>query len=433
MKKLIIGTIVIIIIGLLLLIKEIFFKEKYSIITLDINPSIELKVNKKDIVVKIKALNEDAIKIIDNIKNQNIDDAIISISNKVIDFINEDKEYIILLHTEGIDTDRISGRITEVFNERNKPVNIIVPEITKEDLKEAKKLNITPAKASYLKEVTESNENIKIEELTSKSVNELKEIKETGRYCDKEYTLEGDFCTKKIGEEQAIKSKICPKDYNEIDGTCYKTDGFNEELYCSNGQTLKDNQCVGEVYSEAKIKCETGEYNQETEKCETLVYVAEGTKQCGGYNPRISEQGTCTYPKPMINGGCIGNDVVINGWCYNMIDGGSDYPNLICPSGSEAAIGSNGRACYKKSIIQPTYYCNEEERLDGKKCISNKPSEPEHKITCNEGYTSYYDRMCVNYNNKTQLIDGYICNNEKERLEDNKCITYEEIEAKLFN
>ena len=428
MKKLIIGTIVIIIIGLLLLIKEIFFKEKYSIITLDINPSIELKVNSKDIVVEAKALNNDAIKIIDNIKNQNIDDAIISISNKVIDFINEDKEYIILLHTEGIDTDRISGRITEVFNERNKPVNIIVPEITKEDLKEAKKLNITPAKASYLKEVT--NEKLKIEDLIEKPVSEIKEIKETGRYCDKEYTLEGDFCVKKIGEENAIKSKICPKDYNEIDETCYKTDGFNEELYCTNGQTLKDNKCVGEVYSDAKIKSEEGEYNFETEKCETLIYVAEGTKKCGGDNPRISEQGTCTYPKPMINGGCIGNDVVINGWCYNMIDGGSDYPNLICPSGSEAAIGSNGRACYKKSIIQPTYYCNEEERLDRKKCISNKPSEPEHKITCNEGYTSYYDRMCIDYNNKTSLIDGYTCSNEEAKLQDDKCILYEVIEAK---
>ena len=432
MKKKVIIIISILLIGILLFIKLIFFKEKYSIITLDINPSIELKVNNKDIVVEVKSLNEDANELISNdLKNKNIDEVITNISNGIMDKIdNEDKEYIILIHVDGsLETDRINGKISEVFNERNKPVNIIVPIITKKDEKEAKKLNITPAKAAFLKEVTESNDNLKIEELASKPVAELKEIKETGHYCNTGYTLEGDFCVKKIGEEQAIKSKICPKDYNEIDGTCYKTDGFNEELYCSNGQTLKDNQCVGEVYSDAKIKCEAGEYNQETEKCETLVYIAEGTKKCGGDNPRISEQGTCTYPKPMINGGCIGNDVVINGWCYNMIDGGSDYPNLICPSGSEAAIGSNGRACYKKTIIQPTYYCDED-RLDGKKCISNKPTEPDHKITCNEGYTSYYDRMCVNYNNKTSLVDGYTCSNEFAKLQDDKCILYEVIEAK---
>lgn len=430
-KKIIIIGIIILIIGIFLSFK--IFKEKYSIITLDINPSIEIKVDSKDIVVEVKALNEDANELIsDNLKNKNIDEVLTSISNEIIDKINnEDKEYIILLHVEGkLETDKVSGKINEVFNERNKPVNIIVPIITKEDEKKSKKLNITPAKAAFLKEVTESNENLKIEELASKPVNELKEIKETGRYCDTGYTLEGDFCVKKIGEEQAIKTKICPKDYNEIDGTCYKTDSFNEELYCTNGQTLKDNKCIGEVITEAKSKCEVGEYNPITDKCETLVYVSEGTKVCGGDNPRISQQGTCTYPKPMINGGCVENDVVINGWCYNMIDGGSDYPNLICPSGSEASIGSNGRACYKKTSTPPTYYCNEEERLEGKNCISNKPSEPEHKITCSEGYTSYYDRMCVNYNNKTSLIDGYKCSKEEAKLKDDKCILYEVIEAK---
>ena len=429
MKK---KIILILLIGILF-IKFVFLKEKYSTITLDINPSIELKVNNKDIVIEIKALNEDAKELISNdLKNKNIDEVITNISNEIMDKIdNEDKEYIILLHVDGIiKTDRINGKITEVFDERQKKVNVIVPTITKKDEKEAKKLNITPAKAAFLKEVTESNDNLKIEELANKPVNELKEIKETGRYCDFGYTLEGDFCVKKIGEETAIKSKMCPKDYNEIDGTCYKTDGFNEELYCTNGQVLKDNKCVGEVYSEAKIKCEEGEYNLETEKCETLIYASEGTKKCGGDNPRISEQGTCTYPKPTINGGCIGNDVVINGWCYNMIDGGSDYPNLICPNGTEAAIGTNGRACYKKSVTEPTYYCNEEERLAGKKCISDKPTEPDHKIICNEGYTSYYDRMCVDYNNKTSLIDGYMCENKHARLEDNKCIIYEETEAK---
>ena len=208
---------------------------------------------------------------------------------------------------------------------------------------------------------------------------------------------------------------------------------MNDEPYCSNGQTLKEGKCVGELITDAKSKCEVGEYNPTTDKCETLIYVSEGTKVCGGDDPRISEQGTCTYPKPMINGGCLENDVVINGWCYNMIDGGNNYPDLICPSGSKEANGSNGRACYQVQQTEPIYYCNDLEKLDGKKCISNNPTEPEHKLTCNEGYTLYLDRMCVDYNNKTQLIDGYICNNERERLEDNKCITYEEIEAKLFN
>ena len=75
MKKKI--TIFILLIGILLFIKFVFFKEKYSTITLDINPSIELKVNKKDIVVKIKALNEDANELISNdLKNKNIDEVI---------------------------------------------------------------------------------------------------------------------------------------------------------------------------------------------------------------------------------------------------------------------------------------------------------------------------------------------------------------------
>lgn len=433
MKKrvVIIGIILlmVIIIGLFL-IKKVF-GERYSIITLDINPSIELRVDSKDIVVGIRALNNDAYDLIsDDLVSKNIDDVITSISNEIIDKI-DNREYVILLHVEGsLGVDRVNGRLNEVFFERHKSVNVIVPLITKEDERKAKKLNITPAKAAFLKEVTDSNDNLMIEDLVSKPVSELKEIKETGRYCDTEYTLEGDFCVKVISEERAIRTKVCPSDYNEIDGICYKSDGFNEELYCLNGQTLQGDQCVGDVISEASIRCDVGEYNPNTGMCESLVFVSEGTKVCGGDDPRISEQGTCTYPKPMINGGCLDNDVVINGWCYNMIDGGSEYPDLICPGGSITAVGVNGRGCYEVSSVMPTYYCNDGDRLDGNKCVSNRVNGAERKITCNDGYTSYFDRMCVDYSNKTSLVDGYKCSNERARLDGDKCIIYEEVEAK---
>lgn len=110
-KKIIIIGIIILIIGIILSFK--IFKENYSIITLDINPSIELKVNRKDIVVKTTALNEDANELIsDNLKNKNIDEVLTSISNEIIDKINnEDKEYIILLHVEGkLETDKVSEK-----------------------------------------------------------------------------------------------------------------------------------------------------------------------------------------------------------------------------------------------------------------------------------------------------------------------------------
>ena len=113
-KKIIIIGIIILIIGIILSFK--IFKENYSIITLDINPSIELKVNRKDIVVKTTALNEDSNELIsDNLKNKNIDEVLTSISNEIIDKINnEDKEYIILLHVEGkLETDKVSEKKTK--------------------------------------------------------------------------------------------------------------------------------------------------------------------------------------------------------------------------------------------------------------------------------------------------------------------------------
>ena len=82
-KKLLIPTVIIIV--LLLVVVFLFINNRtYSTITIDINPSIKLKLNRNNKVISVIPLNEDGNKKISNdLKGKNVEEAL---SNKLIEF-----------------------------------------------------------------------------------------------------------------------------------------------------------------------------------------------------------------------------------------------------------------------------------------------------------------------------------------------------------
>ena len=453
-RKMIIGVLIVAIIA----IASIYYltKNKYSIITLDINPSIKLKVDKNDKVVEITALNNDAKVLISrDYKNKNINEVLESISDKIIENVdNEGKEFVILVHVDGkLDEDKVSGKINQVFGDRNIPVNVIVPKVIKEDEKKAKELSITPAKAAFLKEVTDSNSNVKMEDLKDKSVSELNEIKASGKYCDSGYTLDGDFCMKEKDKKPATKSDICPSGYLEYQDKCYEEVPSEEtsNLICRDEFTLENNECVRKrivdavvtgytcPQGEVRTKAEVGDapYNSGPANDPVCIDPSKITKPvtpCGlpASDPteRMSSGGKCYWHRaPVIAESCPGK-IQVNGECWD--DASGIY---LCPNSKNSNTRSKDDNCYVKLNVKPTpnsYKCDDADmRLEGTKCIKEEKEPAEKERVCPSGYTLVNHDRCINKNKTTNKVSGYICEYENSRLKNDNCIIYEIKEAKV--
>lgn len=453
MRKKFIIPIIILIIGIVSFI-IINNNKVVSIITLDINPSIEIKLNNKDKVIKIVALNNDAKEIIESkFKGQPLDKTIESITNNIINKgYTDEKEIEIIIYSEGkINNNKIETIIKDNFDKKEIPVGIIkVEKITKEDKELAKKYNISPAKISYIKTITKENENVSLDDLATKSVNELKETKQTGRYCDKGYNLEGDWCTKEIKRTKAKAGNVCPGNTYEYNGKCYEEIGpINGDEFCPDDRQLKNGECVKVDTVDAipkKMTCSVGTLMTKSEagltcnSCgDAKDYICVDTsKATHPVSPCELNDGTewtqsggkCYWHKaPIIASGCPGK-IQVNGFCWD------DASNILICEGNRDGKQYSSRSEYCENSIKynnPTileYKCEDDRfTLNGNKCILEETEPVQYKQICPSGYHIVDENRCIN-NNVLEKVDGYYCTGEDERVEGNKCITYEFVEAK---
>ena len=115
-KMKIVISIIICLILIIYIIIFIFWNNRaISRITLDINPSIEINLDKKDKIKSVIALNDDAKEIINgSLKGKSIDDVLNSITDNLIE-----KEYVtndlvdIILYSEGNISNKENGFICE--------------------------------------------------------------------------------------------------------------------------------------------------------------------------------------------------------------------------------------------------------------------------------------------------------------------------------
>lgn len=432
----------------------IFNNRTVSTITLDINPSIEIKFNKDEKVIYAVALNNDAEELISNdYKNKNIDEVLMAISDKIIENVDsEGKEYVILLHINGkLNEDKVKRKLFSLFDERHMPVNVIVPEVTKKDEKNAKELGITAAKAAYLSEVIKSNSDLKIEDIKNKPVSELKEMKESGRYCDSGYTLDGNSCVKEISKKAATSGEVCPNGYYDYKGKCYEEVASDEtdKLFCHDEFELKDNMCVRTQSmdaepsqyicskGDAKTRYELGLSSQNDGDANDVVCVDLSNAK-HPVSPCETHDGTeytvsggkCYWHRaPVIESGCPGK-IRVGNMCWD------DASNvLICEGYRDGKRYSSRNEYCEHSIkyIEPTvteYKCPSDYTLDGNKCIKEEKELPEHERTCKSGYTLVDHDRCINKNKTASKEFGYICDMPDSRLKDKECILFERVEAK---
>ena len=422
---------------LIVFITYIINNQITSVLTIDINPSIEIHLNRSNKVKKIIALNDDAKDIIINLKGKSLNKSLKEIVNKtIINGFTEENRVTLLLYVKGnIKNNIIKKRIESYFRDKQVSSDIIlIDKISAKDKELSKKYNISISKAAYLNSILKNN-NIDIKNIINKSLKELKETKETNFYCDKDYFLEGSNCLKEIGKEPSSIGKICPVGYYEYQDSCYEEKGIEEsdKDVCEEDFTLKEGKCFKETIVQATGICKNGDYNFESDKCIENEYIGDAYEFCRD-NGRTLYEHKCLATKPTINGGCLGSDKLLNGSCVNMID--DYYPSeWMCPNGK---INSNAdgtllfpdNKCYEKKEVEPTNYkCDKDFILNNKECILKEERKTIKERICTSGYKLVNNEICINENNKTEKIDGLVCKNIHSRLKGNDCIIYEIKEA----
>ena len=173
-------TLIIILLGIYLFInkkdnKNVLDNVVVSTITLDINPSIKIELNKNNQVINIISLNDDAKDIlITNYKGKEIKEIINNITDKLIDKGYAKEELVILLGVSGsVESEEIKEMLANKLTEKEISYDIIIPEITDSAIKLAKEYNITESKASYIEETINKYSELKIEDIKNMSIKDI--------------------------------------------------------------------------------------------------------------------------------------------------------------------------------------------------------------------------------------------------------------------
>ena len=453
-KKIIIPILIILILVIGVTGFMLWSNRTLSSITLDINPSIRINLNKNERVKSITALNDDAKDIVTNkYNNKTLEEAFDLLVTNLIDK-GYDNDIDVILHADGrVESQDVAQKLEFVFGKKDVHVEVIVIDnITKEDEKLAKEYNISPAKAAYIKSITDNNKNISIEALSNKPVTELKETKTTGNYCEGEYMLRGSWCVKEIDRVSASNGKVCPDGYYEYDGNCYEEVGSIEgdNYTCREDYKLINNKCIREITEKAiptkysctsgiaKTRAEAGLTGENDGDANDIVCV-DTSNATHPMSPCEVNDGTeytisggkCYWHRaPVIESGCPGK-IQVGGFCWD------DASNiLICVGARDGKRYSSrsefceGSIKYNDPIIDE-YKCeNQNAKLVGNKCAIQVTEDPEIERYCPDAYTLVNTGRCINYNKTINKENGLVCEGENTELKGNECVIYDMIEAK---
>lgn len=163
---------------------------EYAYISMDINPSMEITIDKKQKVIKVEPLNSDAIDILssEKFKGMKIRDAITKIYDICEDKANLDREKVYVLisgtvnpevkeHKDNVIIKNILNELKESIQEAsNSAADVVALEIEPEARTQAFEYGISPSKYAIFSEIKKNGGEISLEELKNSSAGELVKI-----------------------------------------------------------------------------------------------------------------------------------------------------------------------------------------------------------------------------------------------------------------
>ncbi len=152
----------------------------YSVVGLDINPSIEFRIDDQGIVRKVTALDEEGKDLVNKqMIGMEIKGAVTLGINNAIDkkYLTSDNDTILISQVNLKDSDNINIKnsviqsIQETTDVQN--VNLVYIESDKESFKEAEKNNMTAGKYEIYKKVAQNDDNVSIKSIKDMKVAEI--------------------------------------------------------------------------------------------------------------------------------------------------------------------------------------------------------------------------------------------------------------------
>ena len=122
---------------------------------MDINPSIEIHLDKDNNVIEVKAVNEDAKEIItDDLKNIKYDEAIKKIADNVVEkgYAKNGKVTILISTTGSVEVSNVENTLKEELNAKEVTATVVAKKITDDAKAKAEEYGISESKASLIVE-----------------------------------------------------------------------------------------------------------------------------------------------------------------------------------------------------------------------------------------------------------------------------------------
>jgi hypothetical protein len=193
----------------------------YSYVSVDINPSLELYVNRFDKVIGVHAFNEEAVQIIDasdGMKNKNVDAALEQILNEAEDagYLDKDGENNVMIvvssknaKEEAALIDKMGKTSTAVLSNISSNYEVILEKTKVENYKKAKEQNISPGKVMLANRFKEAKPELNEEEIKHMPLKQaIEQIEKEDKDKEKEVEPSKATTTEKPKVKSEPKSKI---------------------------------------------------------------------------------------------------------------------------------------------------------------------------------------------------------------------------------
>ena len=253
-----------------------------TVVSLDVNPSIELKINSLEKVISCSALNDEAKDVLaemeggKDLKGTDIDVAVNALIGALVRHGYLDSiSSAILVSVEDKDSERaaklrqsVTETVDSVLSANSSAASVLSQTVSKDKKLDelAKKNNISGGKAALVEKVREINPSLEFEALSALSVEELKDLRETGAPA------------LPIGKDKALEIAMAASGFS-ADEVYTETDSDLDETHAHYDVEIKHN---GTEY-EYKIDAYTGEILGTKEEADDDTHRAETKEQ----NPPI--------------------------------------------------------------------------------------------------------------------------------------------------
>lgn len=155
----------------------------YAIVSLDINPSLEFQIDKKEVVRKIKSLNNDGEELLDDkMIGMKIEEAILFSVKTALNkkYLNDENNVVLISdvmmnNKENKELKVIEDKILDTMekDEEMENINFIYVKADKKDLKKARESKVSIGKYEVYKILSHNNSDLKVEDIKDKRVSDI--------------------------------------------------------------------------------------------------------------------------------------------------------------------------------------------------------------------------------------------------------------------